>query len=89
MVSVLLSDAAVDEQVQIEGTATQLSETSAICVNRDSFVIPRLAGVNIETEYSVKDQRTVVAASQSLGFTAIDPGAKTATESAAVRIKIS
>ena len=89
VVSDLLSDAAVDEQVTIEGVSTQLSETSAICVNRDSFVIPRLAGVNIETEYSVKDQRTVVAASQSLGFTAIDPGAKSASESAAVRIKIS
>ena len=61
-------------------------ETSAIVVNRDSFVIPRLAGINIETEYSVKDQRTVIAASQSLGFTAIDKGAQSATESAAVRL---
>jgi len=66
--------------------AVEYKETSAIVVNRDSFVIPRLAGVNIETEYSVKDQRTVIAASQSLGFTGIDKGAQSATESAAVRL---
>ena len=42
--------------------------TAAIAVNMDNYVIPRLRGVNIETEYSVKDQQNVIVASQSLGF---------------------
>ena len=42
--------------------------TAALAVNMDNYVIPRLRGVNIETEYSVKDQQNVIVASQSLGF---------------------
>jgi len=41
---------------------------SACMVNTSNFVIPRLGGVNIETEYSVRDQRTELVASQSVGF---------------------
>ena len=47
------------------GSATT---TAALAVNMDNYVIPRLRGVNIETEYSVKDQQNVIVASQSLGF---------------------
>jgi len=42
--------------------------TAAIAVNVDNYVIPRLKGVSIETEYSVKDQQNVIVAAQSLGF---------------------
>jgi len=42
--------------------------SAAIAVNVDNYVIPRLKGVSIETEYSVKDQQNVIVAAQSLGF---------------------
>jgi len=37
-------------------------------VNTRNYVIPRLKGVSIETDYSVVNQRTDLVASQSLGF---------------------
>ena len=40
-------------------------------VNRNNFVIPRLRGVSIETDYEVANQRTALVASQSLGFNQI------------------
>jgi HK97 family phage prohead protease len=40
-------------------------------VNRQNFVIPRLRGVSIETDYEVANQRTALVASQSLGFNQI------------------
>ena len=46
--------------------------TAAIVVNTSRFVIPRLRGVNIETDYEVANQRNVLMASQSLGFTALE-----------------
>ena len=46
--------------------------TAAIVVNTSRFVIPRLRGVSIETEYQVARQRNVLVASQSLGFTALE-----------------
>ena len=42
--------------------------TAALAVNVNNYVIPRLRGVNIETDYIVKEQRTALIASQSLGF---------------------
>ena len=42
--------------------------TAAIAVNTSNYVIPRLRGVNIETDYIVKEQRTALIASQALGF---------------------
>ena len=42
--------------------------TAALAVNVDNYVIPRLRGVSIETDYIVKEQRNVIVASQSLGF---------------------
>ena len=44
------------------------SGTAAVAVNTSNYVIPRLRGVNIETDYIVKEQRTALIASQSLGF---------------------
>ena len=49
--------------------------SAAIAVNMDNYVIPRLKGVSIETEYSVKDQQNVIVASQSLGFNELYAGA--------------
>ena len=42
--------------------------TAALAVNVDNYVIPRLRGVSIEADYIVKEQRSVIVASQSLGF---------------------
>ncbi len=50
-------------------------ETAAIAVNMDSFVIPRLRGVSIDTDFEVAAQRTAVVATQSLGFTKVQNGA--------------
>ena len=47
--------------------------TAAVAVNLDQFVIPRLRGVNIETDYQVAYQRTAIVASQSLGFEQLAP----------------
>jgi HK97 family phage prohead protease len=46
--------------------------TAAIVVNTSRFVIPRLKGVSIETDYEVGRQRNVLVASQSLGFKALE-----------------
>ena len=40
----------------------------AVLVNHKNFVIPRLRGVSIESEYQVGNQRNAIVASQSLGF---------------------
>ena len=42
--------------------------TAAAAVYTPNYVIPRLRGVNIETDYEVAEQRTAIVASQSLGF---------------------
>ena len=41
---------------------------TAVLVNHRNYVIPRLKGVSIETEYQVANQRNALVASQSLGF---------------------
>ena len=46
----------------------------AVLCNHRNFVIPRLRGVNIETEYQVGNQRTALVASQSLGFESLFAG---------------
>jgi len=40
----------------------------AIAVNLRNYVIPRLRGVTVETDYEVGNQRRVIVATQSLGF---------------------
>jgi HK97 family phage prohead protease len=55
--------------------ATDAQTTTAACaVNVNNYVIPRLAGVNIESEYSAANQRTALVASQSVGFNQIEAG---------------
>ena len=40
----------------------------AFAVNTRNYVIPRLRGVTVETDYEVGNQRNVIVASQALGF---------------------
>ena len=41
---------------------------AAFAVNTRNYVIPRLRGVQVETDYEVGNQRNVIVASQALGF---------------------
>ena len=59
---------ATDQLAQNLGAGGAVTTTAALAINIDNYVIPRLKGVSIETEYSVKDQQNVIVASQSLGF---------------------
>jgi HK97 family phage prohead protease len=49
-------------------------ETVAYAVNTRNFVIPRLRGVNVESDYQVAAQRNLLVASQSLGFNQLIDG---------------
>ena len=49
-------------------------KTAALAVATDAFLIPRLKGVSIETDYSVLNQRTDLVAAQSIGFANIYAG---------------
>lgn len=59
-----------------EFAPTAANNYFAVALNARNFVIPRLRGVTIESEYSVDKQHTVLVASQRLGFDEIIPGAK-------------
>ena len=48
-------------------------EQAAYAVYNKGFVIPRLRGVTVEQDYEVMAQRKVLVASQSLGFTKVQP----------------
>ena len=48
---------------------------AAIAVNPMNFVMPRLRGVTIESDYEVANQRRVLVASQRIGFTDLIDGA--------------
>jgi HK97 family phage prohead protease/HK97 family phage major capsid protein len=48
--------------------------TSFAMVNTRNYVIPRLRGVSIESDYSVTNQRTDLVASQSIGFAELVAG---------------
>ncbi len=48
---------------------------AAVAVNPRNFVMPRLRGVTIESDYEVANQRRVLVASQRLGFTDLIDGA--------------
>jgi HK97 family phage prohead protease len=52
-------------------------ETVAYAVNVRNFVIPRLRGVNVESDYQVAAQRNLLVASQSLGFNQLVDGTST------------
>ena len=45
-----------------------ITTTAALAVYTPNYVIPRLKGVTIETDYEVANQRNVIVATQSLGF---------------------
>ena len=47
---------------------TQLEELFPIALYARNFVMPRLRGVTIESDYDVENQRRVLVASQRLGF---------------------
>ena len=52
-----------------------ISKFGAIAVNPRNYVMPRLRGVTIESDYEVAAQRRVLVASQRLGFTDLIDGA--------------
>jgi len=64
---VVVSDLITGQDID-QTDSSAIKNTAAIAVNRNSFVIPRLRGVSIETDYEVANQRTALVASQSLGF---------------------
>jgi HK97 family phage major capsid protein len=64
-------DVIVTENIAVSNVVLK---TAFVIVNKSNFVIPRLRGVSIESDYSVANQRTDIVASQSLGFNAITAG---------------
>ena len=48
---------------------------AAICVYPQNYVVPRLRGMTIESDYEVANQRRVLVASQRIGFTDMIDGA--------------
>ncbi len=50
------------------------ADGDAVVANVNSFVIPRLGGVSVETDYEVANQRTAIVSSQTLGFDQIFAG---------------
>ena len=52
-----------------------VSKFAAIAVNPRNFVLPRLRGVTVESDYEVAAQRRVLVASQRIGFTDLIDGA--------------
>lgn len=58
-----------------EFAAPAVNKVHAIALNRRNFVVPRLRGVTVESDYEVKEQRRVLVTSQRLGFNEIIPAA--------------
>ena len=54
------------------GAGGAATSTAAVAVNVNNFIIPRLRGVNVETDYEVANQRTAIVASQALGFAELE-----------------
>ena len=52
-----------------------VSKFGAIAVNPSNYVLPRLRGVTVESDYEVINQRRVLVASQRIGFTDLIDGA--------------
>ena len=57
--------------VSDEFHAAGVNRFYAVAVNPRNFVIPRLRGVTVESDYEVAEQRRVLVASQRLGFAGI------------------
>ena len=58
-----------------EFASPAVSKFAAIAVNPRNYVMPRLRGVTIESDYEVANQRRVLVASQRLGFIDLIDGA--------------
>lgn len=58
-----------------EFAAPAANKVFALALNRRNFVVPRLRGVTVESEYQVEEQRRVLVTSQRLGFNEIIPAA--------------
>ena len=69
--SVFGSPVIVSDSFATEGAGVPV----AFAVNARNYVIPRLRGVTVETDYEVGNQRNVVVASQALGFEELVAGA--------------
>ena len=54
--------------IATDTVARAAGKTAAVAVSHANYVIPRVTGVSIETDYEVAGQRTAVVAAQSLGF---------------------
>ena len=65
---VIASDALASQT----GAGGAVTTTAAVAVAVNNFVIPRLRGVNVETDYEVANQRTAIVASQALGFAELE-----------------
>ena len=63
---------ASDVLASATGEGGAVTSTAAVAVNVNNFVIPRLRGVNVETDYEVANQRTAIVASQALGFAELE-----------------
>ena len=57
--------------VSDEFAAPATSKYMAVAVNPRNYVIPRLRGVTVESDYEVANQRRVLVATQRIGFTDI------------------
>ena len=75
---------ATDRLAQGTAEAGGFTGTAALAVNLRNYVMPRLKGVSIETDYEVAGQRTAIVAAQSLGFNELVAAA--GTNKPAVRI---
>lgn len=51
-----------------EFAAPAAGKFHAVALNRRNFVVPRLRGVTVESDYEVSDQRRLLLSSQRLGF---------------------
>jgi len=58
-----------------EFASPAVAKFGAIAVNPRNFVLPRLRGVTVESDYEVANQRRVLVASQRIGFTDLIDGA--------------
>jgi HK97 family phage prohead protease/HK97 family phage major capsid protein len=58
-----------------EFAAKAADKFNAVAVNTRNFVIPRLRGMTVESDYEVSNQRRVLVASQRMGFIDIIDGA--------------
>lgn len=61
--------------VSDEFPAVATGAFAACAVNTRNYLVPRLRGVRVEQDYEVMNQRRIIVASQSLGFTEIQAGA--------------